>query len=308
MPQKITIATRKSPLALWQAEFVRAELTKHYPQFDIQLLPMMTQGDQLLDIPLTKVGGKGPFLKELEKSLLNQESDIAVHSLKDMPAELEKAFCIGAILERADARDAFVSSTFKKMSELPEGAVIGTSSLRRSIQIKRLLPHCQIKPLRGNVGTRLKKLEEGEFDAIILAAAGLQRLGLEKAITEYLPVESMMPAAGQGVLAIECRSNDEAVKALLQPLNHALTAQLVLAERTAIRILQGGCQSPLAVYAKGLNQSEIELNAFLADPWGKRYINIKKVGREEKAADLGIAVAEELIAKGAKDILREYEH
>lgn len=308
MSQKITIATRKSPLALWQAEFVKTQLLKHYPDSSIELLPMVTQGDTLLEVSLTKVGGKGLFLKELEKSLLVHESDIAVHSLKDMPAQLEKDFCIAAILERADARDAFLSARFNSLQELPPNAVIGTSSLRRSLQIKMLLPHCEIKPLRGNVGTRLKKLKEDEFDAIILAAAGLKRLGLEEEIKEHFSIDSMIPAAGQGVLAIECRADDEAMKSLLQPLNHCATAKLIAAERTVIRTLQAGCQTPLAVYAHKLDESKMQLMAFLASPSGEKVLRVKKTGLLEQSEDLGYHLAEELIERGAKAILKEYEN
>ena len=295
----ITIATRESPLALWQAHFVEAELKRHHPGIEVKLLGMTSRGDQLLDKPLYKVGGKGLFVKELETALLDERADIAVHSMKDVPMELPPGLTLGVICEREDPRDALVGVT--SFDDLPEGALLGTSSLRRSCQVMQRRPDLQIRFLRGNVNTRLAKLDAGEFDAIILACAGLKRLGFEDRIGTAIDEDFLLPAGGQGAVGIEYRETDSRVAELLAPLAHEETSRRVIAERTVVRRLDGGCDVPIASFALAEGDS-LWLRARVGSPDGKTVIVSEARGYESEA--LGLAVADALIAKGAADILK----
>lgn len=298
----IRIATRKSPLALWQAEYVKSQLELHHPGLKVELLPLTSRGDKILDVPLAKVGGKGLFVKELEQALLEGEADIAVHSMKDVPMEFPEGLGLAVICPREDARDAFVSNQFQSLDELPEGSVVGTSSLRRQCQLLAHRPDLQIKFLRGNVQTRLQKLDDGEYHAIILAAAGLIRLQLHKRIRSFLTPEQSLPAGGQGAVGIECRLNDANTIALLQPLHHQLTAEQVTAERAMNRRLQGGCQVPIAGYA--IHQGEnLWLRGLVGDPDGSLLLQDEIVGKAVDAEIMGIALADRLLAAGADKIL-----
>ena len=298
----IRIATRKSPLALWQAEFVKAELEHLHPQLKVELLPMSTKGDIILDTPLAKVGGKGLFVKELEIAMLEGRADIAVHSMKDVPVEFPDGLGLEVICEREDPRDAFVSNKYKSILELPKGAVVGTSSLRRQCQLRAKRPDLVIKDLRGNVGTRLSKLDAGEYDAIILAAAGLIRLKLDSRIASFINETESLPANGQGAVGIECRTNDLQVKALLAPLEHSETRYRVMAERAMNTHLQGGCQVPIGAFAT-LDGDELTLRGLVGNPDGSRIIRGEVKGSKFKAHELGIELADELLQQGAKDIL-----
>ena len=300
----IRIATRKSPLALWQAEHVRGRLLALHPGLQVELLTMSTQGDRILDSPLAKIGGKGLFVKELEQGMLDGRADLAVHSMKDVPAELPEGLCIGAILEREDPRDAFVSGQYPSVDALPEGARVGTSSLRRQCQLRARRPDLQILDLRGNVGTRLGKLDGGDYDAIVLACAGLKRLGLSARITRELPPEEMLPAIAQGVIGIECRVGDERINSLIEPLNHAATRQRTDAERAMNATLAGGCQAPVAGYSV-LNDGVIELLGLVGRPDGSHIIRADVRGLPDDAAELGKQLANDLLARGARPILDE---
>ena len=295
----ITIATRESPLALWQANFVEAELKRHHPGIEVKLLGMTSRGDQLLDKPLYKVGGKGLFVKELETALLDERADIAVHSMKDVPMELPPGLTLGVICEREDPRDALVGVT--SFDDLPEGARLGTSSLRRSCQVMQRRPDLQIGFLRGNVNTRLAKLDAGEFDAIILACAGLKRLGFDDRIGAAIDEDFLLPAGGQGAVGIEYRETDSRVAELLAPLAHEETIRRVIAERTVVRRLDGGCDVPIASFAVAEGDS-IWLRARVGSPDGKTVIVSEARGSEPEA--LGLEVADALIAKGAAEILK----
>jgi len=295
----ITIATRESPLALWQAHFVEAELKRHYPGIEVKLLGMTSRGDQLLDKPLYKVGGKGLFVKELETALLDERADIAVHSMKDVPMELPPGLALGVICEREDPRDALVGVT--SFDDLPEGARLGTSSLRRSCQVMQRRPDLQIGFLRGNVNTRLAKLDAGEFDAIILACAGLKRLGFDARIGAAIDEDFLLPAGGQGAVGIEYRETDSRVAELLAPLAHEETSRRVIAERTVVRRLDGGCDVPIASFAVAEGDS-LWLRARVGSPDGKTVIVSEARGSEPEA--LGLEVADALIAKGAAEILK----
>jgi len=295
----ITIATRESPLALWQAHFVEAELKRHHPGIEVKLLGMTSRGDQLLDKPLYKVGGKGLFVKELETALLDERADIAVHSMKDVPMELPPGLTLGVICEREDPRDALVGVT--SFDDLPEGARLGTSSLRRSCQVMQRRPDLQIGFLRGNVNTRLAKLDAGEFDAIILACAGLKRLGFDDRIGAAIDEDFLLPAGGQGAVGIEYRETDSRVDELLAPLAHEETSRRVIAERTVVRRLDGGCDVPIASFAVAEGDS-LWLRARVGSPDGKTVIVSEARGSEPEA--LGLEVADALIAKGAADILK----
>lgn len=246
----IRIATRRSPLALWQAEHVAKLLKASHPSIEIELVKMITQGDKILDTPLSKIGGKGLFVKELEQGMLNGDADIAVHSMKDVPAQLPDGLEMAAILEREDPRDAFVSNTYASIDDLPQGAVVGTSSLRRQCQLLQMRPDLRIKSLRGNVNTRLQKLDDGDYDAIILAAAGLIRLGFESRIKTAIPMNTMLAAIGQGAIGVECRTGDEETLRLIECLHHDTTATRVTAERAMNFKLEGGCQAPIAGHAR----------------------------------------------------------
>jgi hydroxymethylbilane synthase len=299
----IRIATRQSPLALWQAEYVALCLRKAHPGLETELVRMTTRGDQMLDAPLAKVGGKGLFVKELEQGMLEGRADIAVHSMKDVPVEFPEGLHLAAILTREDPRDAFVSNRYASFRDLPANARIGTSSLRRQCQIKARLPDCEILNLRGNVNTRLAKLDNDEFDAIILAGAGLKRLGLGERITESLAIELSLPAIGQGAIGIECRSGDARINALLQALNDESTAILVRAERAMNERLQGGCQVPIAGYAQMQNDF-LSLQGLVGSPDGKTIIRSNISGMPEQARALGIQLAEKLLEGGADRILK----
>lgn len=301
-PASIVIASRESALAMWQAQFISRRLALLYPQTGISILGMTTQGDQILDQPLAKIGGKGLFIKELEQALEDGRADIAVHSMKDVPMMLPQGFMLAAITEREDPRDAFVSSRYESLSALPEGAVVGTSSLRRESQLRYSFPHLEVQPLRGNVQTRLRKLDEGQYAAIILAAAGLKRLGLENRIRALIAPEDSLPAVGQGALGIECRSDRTELLDFLRPLNHDESARCVLAERVVSLELGGSCQVPLGAFAQ-IAQGEMSLRAFVASPDGKNMIRAADSGEPAAFAAIGKRVADRLLAGGAGDIL-----
>lgn len=299
---QIKIATRKSELALWQAEHVRLALLALNPGLRVELVRMSTQGDRILDTPLAKIGGKGLFVKELENGLLLGNADIAVHSMKDVPVDLPLGLALTAILEREDPRDAFVSNHWAHLDELPMGAHVGTSSLRRQCQLKRRRPDLRISALRGNVNTRLNKLDQGEYDAIILAAAGLKRLGLAARIRETLSIEIMLPAIGQGAIGIESRADNVLVNALLEPLNHTETALCLRAERALNRALQGGCQVPIGGYARIID-TRLELTGLVGEPDGSLVLSGQEIGPVSAGEALGETLAQRLLQQGAKQIL-----
>lgn len=301
--REIRIATRKSALALWQAEYVKARLEQAHPGLVVSLVPMVSRGDKLLDSPLSKIGGKGLFVKELENALLDNQADIAVHSMKDVPMDFPDGLGLYCICEREDPRDAFVSNTFDSLQALPQGAVVGTSSLRRQTQLLARRPDLQIRFLRGNVNTRLAKLDAGEYDAIILAAAGLIRLGFADRIKASISVEDSLPAGGQGAVGIECRSADADIHALLAPLHHHDSAVRVSAERALNKHLNGGCQVPIACYAV-LEGDQVWLRGLVGDPAGSLTLSAEARGPQASAEALGVQVAEALLAQGADDILR----
>jgi hydroxymethylbilane synthase len=303
MSQTIRIATRKSPLAMWQAEHVAAELKRIHPEIVVEIQGMTTQGDKILDTPLAKIGGKGLFIKELEQGLLSGRADIAVHSMKDVPVELPEGLHLSVIMQRGDPRDAFVSNRYKSLDELPDGACVGTSSLRRQSQLAELRPQLQIKSLRGNVNTRLGKLDKGEYDAIILAAAGLIRLGFEERITAFISQEQSLPAIGQGAVGIECRSDDSRVNELIAPLHHSGTASCVLAERAMNQRLNGGCQVPIAGYAM-LEKDSLWLRGLVGEPDGSEIIRGEVEGAPHEAEAMGIGLAQYLLEWGADRILQ----
>ena len=307
MTQRVRIATRKSALALWQAEYVKARLEFFHPGLVVELVPMSTQGDKILDTPLAKIGGKGLFVKELETAMLEDRADIAVHSMKDVPVEFPQGLMLSTICEREDPRDAFVSNQYQSLGQLPYGAVVGTSSLRRQCQIKALRPDLQIRDLRGNVNTRLAKLDAGEFDAIILAAAGLIRLGFQSRIATYLPVTQSLPANGQGAVGIECRSDDLAIRALLAPLEHPPTRLAVLAERAMNRALQGGCQVPIGAFAE-IDGDAMYLRGLVGQLDGQNILQAEVRGAAADAEVLGQQLAELLLAQGAGEILAAVYH
>ncbi|EGQ9107235.1 hydroxymethylbilane synthase [Vibrio cholerae] len=298
----IRIATRQSPLALWQANYVKDALMAAHPGLQVELVTMVTRGDVILDTPLAKVGGKGLFVKELEIAMLEGRADLAVHSMKDVPVDFPDGLGLVTICEREDPRDAFVSNTYAKIEDLPSGAIVGTCSLRRQCQLKAARPDLVIKELRGNVGTRLSKLDAGEYDAIILAAAGLKRLELESRIRSFIEPEQSLPAVGQGAVGIECRVNDQRVRALLAPLNHADTADRVRCERAMNLTLQGGCQVPIGSYAL-LEGNTIWLRALVGEPDGSQIVRGEIRGPRTQAEQLGITLAEQLLSQGAKEIL-----
>mgnify|MGYP000653235561 FL=1 len=313
MMKTLKIATRQSPLALWQAEHIRARLEAMHADLTVELVTFVTQGDKILDTPLAKIGGKGLFVKELEQALYEKRADIAVHSLKDVPMELPEGLMLGAYCEREQPTDAFVSNQYDSLNELPHGARLGTSSLRRQCQIQQYRPDLQIISLRGNVGTRLSKLDAGEYDAIILATSGLVRLGLASRICHELPTAVSLPAVGQGALAIECRSDDDAVLALLAPLNHEPSRLCVMAERAMNRHLQGGCQVPIAGFAQINTKGALWLQGRVGSVDGKVLLKADQdnalrhdsQSAEQVAEATGIAVANALIAQGADKILAE---
>lgn len=300
----IRIATRQSPLALWQAHYVRDSLLAHYPDLSVELVPMVTRGDVILDSPLAKVGGKGLFVKELELALLEGRADIAVHSMKDVPVEFPAGLGLVTICEREDPRDAFVSNHYNSIDELPLGSIVGTSSLRRQCQLRARRSDLIVRDLRGNVGTRLGKLDNGEYDAIILAAAGLKRLKLTERIRDYITPEDSLPAVGQGAVGIECRLDDDKTRALLDALNHRPTQIRVLAERAMNMRLEGGCQVPIGSYAL-IEGSDIWLRALVGAPDGSTIIRGERRGHVGDAEAIGIALADELLNRGAREILQQ---
>jgi len=304
MSKVVRIATRKSPLALWQAEFVRDSLRALHPDIEIELVKMVTQGDKILDTPLAKVGGKGLFVKELEVGMLQGEADIAVHSMKDVPVEFPEGLHLAVICEREDPRDAFVSNNYEKIEDLPVGARVGTSSLRRMCQLRAWRSDLQIMDLRGNVNTRLSKLDDGEYDAIILACAGLKRLGFEDRIITALDPGFSLPAIGQGAVGIECRSDDAFINELIAPLNHAVTRTRVLAERAMNDRLEGGCQVPIGGFAE-MDGETLLIRGLVGRPDGSEMIRGEIAGRREEAEFLGKTLAEDLLARGADAILKE---
>ncbi len=324
---KIIIGTRGSKLALWQADWIKSQLENLYPELKIELNKIKTTGDKILDVPLAKVGGKGLFVKEIEEALLKKEADIAVHSMKDVPTDFPKGLHLAVITKREDPRDAFITAVGSQQSavssqkkiqsfkDLPEGAVVGTSSLRRSCQLLSVRPDLKIEQLRGNLDTRIRKLDEGQFDAIILAAAGIKRLGWEERITEILSPDISLPAIGQGAVGIECRIDDEFINNLIAPLNHKETFICVKAERAFLKRLEGGCQVPIAAYARIVSQesgvksqeinSRLIIDGLVGSISGDRIIRGKIEGNIDNAEDLGIKLAEDLLSRGAKEILDE---
>jgi len=303
MTDTLRIATRKSALALWQAEYIKAELEKHHPGLTVELVPMVSRGDKILDVPLAKVGGKGLFVKELEHALLAGEADIAVHSMKDVPMEFPEGLGLSVICPREDPLDAFVSNRFDSLAELPAGSVVGTSSLRRQCQLLAKRPDLQVKFLRGNVNTRLQKLDDGDYDAIILASAGLIRLRMDDRIREHIAPEFCLPAGGQGAVGVETRSADQAINDLLKPLHCSVTAQQVLAERAMNRRLEGGCQVPIGCFALPDGDGRLWLRGLVGNPDGSVLLEDEVRGSVDDAEKLGLELAERLLQAGAKEIL-----
>lgn len=304
MKPQIKIGTRGSQLALWQANWVKSALIERDPQLEVDLIIIKTKGDKILDVPLARVGGKGLFVKEIEQALLTDQIDIAVHSMKDMPAEIPDGLTVGAIPERESPWDALVSRSGKPLAEMPAESCIGTSSLRRAAQLKHADPTLKIEPLRGNLDTRLRKLHEQKLAAIVLAAAGLQRLGLQKHITEIMPVDRMVPAVGQGALCIEIRAEDPRIGPLVAELDHQPTHVAVQAERAFLKRLEGGCQVPIAGYAY-LESRQVKMTGLVSNLNGDQIIRDHISGPPEKAAGLGVELAERLLAEGADKLLRE---
>lgn len=300
----LKIATRESALALWQAEYVKAELLKHHPELTVELVPMTSRGDQILDLPLNKVGGKGLFVKELEQAMMDGRADIAVHSMKDVPMVFPEGLGLAVICEREDPRDAFVSNKYQCLEDLPKGAIVGTSSLRRQSQILLQRPDLEIAFLRGNVNTRLRKLDAGEFDAIILAAAGLKRLEFDGRIASYLNPGQMLPSGGQGAVGIEYRSEDSETRALIDVLHHKDTAICVEAERAMVARLEGGCQVPIACYAELIGSGRLRLRGLVADPNGETVIRDEIEGSIVDNEAMGVELADRLLANGADTILQ----
>lgn len=300
----LRIATRKSPLALWQANHVRDALLARNPGLQVELLTMTTQGDKILDTPLAKVGGKGLFVKELELGMLEGRADLAVHSMKDVPVAFPDGLGLGAVLSREDPRDALISNEFLSIDALPQGARVGTSSLRRQCQLRARRPDLRVLDLRGNVNTRLKKLDDGDYDAILLAAAGIKRMGWEARITELLAPEQFLPAIGQGAIGIEIRHDDERVATLVGALNDAQTATRIAAERALNERLQGGCQVPIAGYAE-ISHGVILLRALVGRPDGGELVQGVISGKPADAVELGQVLADDLLSRGAREILAE---
>ena len=303
-PTKLVIASRESKLALWQAEHIKAKLEALYPECEVSILGMTTRGDQILDVTLSKIGGKGLFIKELEQALADGRADLAVHSIKDVPMILPEGFALAAIGERASPFDAFVSNQYASLQDLPAGAVVGTSSLRREALLRARFPHLVVKPLRGNLQTRLGKLDKGEYDAIILAKAGLERLGLSERIRDTLSAEDSLPAAGQGALGIEIAAHRLDLLAVLNPLNHPQTNACVSAERALARALDGSCQVPLAAYCTEQN-GMLKLRGFVGRPNGSEILEAEAEAPIAYAEDLGNSVAEKLAAAGAKTLIQQ---
>ena len=304
MIKKITIASRESPLAMWQAEHIKTQLNLLYPDLTIQIKGFKTQGDIIIDKSLATIGGKGLFIKELEQALLNKDADLAVHSMKDLPMNIMEDFQLAAITKREDPRDAFISELYNSLDDLPAGSVVGTSSLRRQSQIKAKYPHLEIRPLRGNLQTRLNKLKKGDYAAIILAAAGLIRLGLKEKITMFLETNISIPAVGQGALGIEILSGNEELHTLIKPLNDENSARCVLAERMVSRSLAGSCTVPLGAYAF-IEKESLIINGFVATPDGNHFIHAETKGDKAQFYSLGESLSQLLIDQGAKELLSE---
>jgi hydroxymethylbilane synthase len=302
----IKIGTRASKLALWQANWVKSTLNEKFPRQSVELITIKTKGDKILDVPLAKVGGKGLFVKEIEQALLDRRIDIAVHSMKDMPAEIPEGLFMGAIPPREVAKDVFISKTGLRFSELNPGAVIGTSSLRRAAQLRHTRPDIVITPLRGNLDTRLKKLQTENLDAIVLAAAGLKRLNLEHRITEYLDSDIMLPAVGQGALCIEIRQNDPIIEPLIAALDHAPTRAVVMGERAFLNRLGGSCQVPIAGHGE-ISQNVFDLTGLVADLDGVRVIRATLSGPLDSTQTIGVRLAEQLLSRGADKILEQLQ-
>ena len=301
-PKKLVIASRESMLAMWQAEHIKGRLKALYPDCEVEILGMTTRGDQILDRTLSKIGGKGLFIKELEQALQDGRADLAVHSIKDVPMELPEGFALAAIGERASPFDAFVSNQYARLEDMPEGAIVGTSSLRREAQLRAKFPHLTIQPLRGNVQTRLSKLDNGDYDAVILAAAGLQRMGLDGRIREILSPADSLPAAGQGALGIEIAARRTDLADILRPLNHEETAACVTAERALARALGGSCQVPLAAYCV-MEDGLLTLNGLVGHPDGSVIIEASAQAPAAYADALGRAVAKRLADDGAEELI-----
>ena len=301
---KIRIATRKSPLALWQANFVKQNLLLAHKDLKVELIPMVTQGDIILDSPLSKIGGKGLFVKQLEQAILNNEADIAVHSIKDIPAQFPEGLMLAAICQRDEVRDAFVANKYASLNDLPEGAIVGTSSLRRQCQLRSHFPHLIIKDLRGNVGTRLNKLDEEQYDAIILASVGLKRLSLEHRITQYIDTDLMLPAVGQGAIGIESRTDDKQILDIISVLDDKKSRACIQAERAMNNALQGGCQVPIAGYCR-LNNDQLMLQGLVGRVDGSKIIKQQITGFINEAESLGEKLAKQLLNQGADLILTE---
>ena len=301
---KIRIATRKSPLALWQANFVKQQLETFHPSLVVELVPMVTQGDVLLESPLSKIGGKGLFVKQLEQAIMNGQADIAVHSIKDIPAVFPQGLTLSTVCQRDEMRDALISNQYQHLDELPHGAVVGTSSLRRQCQLRAKYPHLQIKDLRGNVGTRLTKLDNQEYDAIILAAVGLKRLGLQNRIKQYIDTNLILPAVGQGAIGIESRADDKTLSELLAPLEDKNSRICIEAERAMNLALQGGCQVPIACLSQ-LENDSLTLRGLVGRIDGSEMIKAEITGDSTQAGALGRQLADNLLAQGAKAILAE---
>jgi hydroxymethylbilane synthase len=303
----IRIATRQSPLALWQAEHVAALLVKAFPRIKTELVKMVTRGDKVLDAPLAKIGGKGLFVKELEQGMLEGSADIAVHSMKDVPIEFPEGLHLSAILLREDPTDAFVSNMYATLNELPANAKIGTSSLRRECQLKEQFPYAEVMPLRGNVNTRLAKLDAGHYDAIILASAGLKRLAMTDRIAQSLDANTSLPAVGQGAIGIECRVDDAEINAMLRVLHDAETGLCVTAERAMNKRLNGGCQVPIAGFAQ-LIEGQIFMRGLVGNPDGSVLYRAESSGNSDQAEAIGIQIAEDLLAQGADKLLQALFH
>lgn len=310
MSTTLRIATRTSPLALWQAEYVADALTRHHPDLQVELVKLVTRGDRILDVALSKIGGKGLFIKELEVALIEQRADIAVHSMKDVPMELPPEFVLPVICERGEPGDAFVSNHFQSLDELPQGAVVGTSSLRRQAQLLAARPDLKIEFLRGNVGPRLGKLDAGQYDAIILAGAGLERLNLHQRIAQKLPYDQCLPACGQGAVGIECRADDQQTAALIQALDHAHTHVRLTAERAMNRRLNGGCDVPIAGYTWLEEDLSLRLEGRLAWPSGEGlikvsdHVQLQDLNDHGRAEKLGLSIAERILSQGGEAILQ----
>ncbi len=305
MKKELVLATRKSKLALAQSRWVKSRIQDAWPGVSVRLLEVTTKGDKILDVPLAKVGGKGLFVKEIEEAMLDGRADMAVHSLKDVPTEIPSGLEVSIFPKREDFRDAFISNSYAAVHDLPQGAAVGTSSLRRMAQLKRLRPDLRIESLRGNLDTRLKKLDQGDFDAIILACAGLKRLGLAQRISSFIPVEEMLPAIGQGCLGIEFRSSDEETREILSSLHHEDTAVCVNCERAFLERLEGGCQVPIGALAELSPEGTLSVTGLVADEKGERVIKKRLKGKPGEGRQMGLRLGEMILEAGGREILEE---